>query len=342
MKCPECPNKQKPTAGKTCRKCGYVFALDPREAPKLSDRQMKKAIDNLSGAGNYYFTFNQLYAVLYRIASKSPLKQRLASAIVMGVVSLIVCIMVAGFSTLLAIVLGVGATIGIIWFAKRPVVPEHEALVKAIKMYSHLHPIEHLVDGTKFRRETSKDVLKKELFDYAPERILIVQSNDLVDMLVLNRFHFENKTVVVGASKYPEHVFTACQKFLQKKPDIPVEILHDASMEGYRLKDKLLADESWNLKDKDIKDLGLSVQDVGNIQKPIWLPGQHVSHFGAESSKDPVEGKIEQGMKMPVDFVGPGVLLGALSVAAVAGMALMSTELLAEQAKKKDYGGGYG
>jgi hypothetical protein len=342
MKCPECSNKQKATAGKTCKKCGYVFALDPREAPKLSDRQMKKAIENLSGTGNYYFTFNQLYAALYRMASKSSAKNRVVLIVAVGAAAAIAFFIATEINLILAIAFVVGVALCILWFLKRPVVPNHEALVKAITTYRHFHPMENLVDGTRFKRETSKENLKKELFDYAPERILIVQSNDLVDMLVLNRFHFENKTVVVSASKYPEHVFQACQKFLQKRPDIPVEIMHDASMEGYQLKNKLVADDSWNLKDKDIKDLGLSVQDVGNIQKPIWLPSQHVSHFASGHSKDPVESKIEQGMKMPVDFVGPGVFLGALSIAAIAGLALMSTELLAEQAKKKDLGGGYG
>jgi hypothetical protein len=339
MKCPKCETKQKGTAGATCSGCGYVFALNPSEAPYLSDRRMKKAIENLSGTGNYYFTFNQLYAALYRMASKgSSTKHVIVPLLVAVFIGLFVATKV---NAVVGIVIVAVAALAIIGFVLRRAAPDHSALVKAINTYRQFHPIENLVDGTRFKREVSKEELKRELFDYAPERILIVEHDDLVDMLVLNRFHFENKTVVVSASKYPEHVFNACQKFLQKKPDIPVEILHDASMEGYRLKEKLLADASWNLKDKEIKDLGLSIQDAGNVQKPVWIPGQRVSQFHSESPKDPVEGKIQQGMKMPVDFVAPGVFLGALSIAALAGLALMSTELLAE-AKKRDYSGGYG
>lgn len=339
MRCPECSNKQKATAGKTCRKCGYVFALDPKEPPHLTDRQMKKVIENLTGSGGYFFTFNQLYAALYRMVSKKRSKKRIPVAVVLVVLTIIAFFAAREASLWAAVALVVAAAAGIGWFLRRRVVPAHEPLVQAINRYRQFHPVTNLVDGTKFKREASKETLKQELFNYAPERILVCQHDDMVDMLVLNRFHFENKTAVIGASKYPIHVFAACQKFLEKRPDLPVEILHDASLEGCKLKDRILEDASWNLRDKNVKDLGLSLEDAANIKSPIWIPSQRMS---GSHSKDPVEGQIQRGMKMPVDFAAPGVFLGALAFAAAAGFALMSTELLAEQAKKKDTGGGYG
>jgi len=340
MKCPECSTKQKST-GKTCSKCGYSFALHPQDPPRLSDLHMKKAIENLSANGQYYFTFNQLYAAVYRIALKKQVNKK--GIVAVAVVALFGCIVLAvNGGKWPAMILAAVAGMGIILYLKRRRVPDHDAILKAITTYRGLHPIEKLVDGNRFKRTASGSPMDRELFDYAPERILIVQSNDLVDMLVLNRFHLDNKALVVSASKYPETAFSACQEFLKKRPDIPVEILHDASMEGCKLMDKLLADVSWNLKDKAVKDLGLSVQDAANIKKPIWIPTRPLGRSGAGRSKDPVEDKLQSGMKMPVDFVGPGVLLGGLSIAALAGLALMSTELLAEQARRKDLGGGYG
>ena len=212
----------------------------------------------------------------------------------------------------------------------------YENLSQAIKKYLRANPAPNLVDGTRFAGELPRDKIKEELFNYAPERILIAPTNDMVDMLVLNRFHFENKTCVVSAAKYPKHVFDACQRFLAKVPDLPVEMIHDVSRPGLSLKDQLLAYPSWNLKDKNVKDLGLFPDDVKKIKEPIWIPtGTPARTLGPKSSAaDPVQAQIDQGMAMPLDFAGPKVMMGALAVAVVAGLLLMSEELLAEQVSR--------
>ena len=53
---------------------------------------------------------------------------------------------------------------------------------------------------------------------YAPERILVVERDDLVDMLIRNRFHLTAKAVVVSRTGYPERVFAACGIFCATIP----------------------------------------------------------------------------------------------------------------------------
>ncbi len=212
----------------------------------------------------------------------------------------------------------------------------YKDLSQAIMKYLKANPAPNLVDGTKFAGELPRVQIKEELFNYAPERILIAPTNDMVDMLVLNGFHFENKTCVVSAAKYPKHAFDACQRFLAKVPDLPVEVIHDVSGPGLSLKDQLLADPSWSLKDKSVKDPGLFPDAVRKIKGPIWIPkGTPAGTLRPKSATaDPVQAPIDQGMAMPLDFAGPKVMTGALAVAVVAGLLLMSEELLAEQVRR--------
>ncbi|MBM3300671.1 MAG: hypothetical protein FJY85_12025 [Deltaproteobacteria bacterium] len=241
------------------------------------------------------------------------------------------------------------AVIGLFLMYRSRIQIPHDDLIRVINTYQATNPIPNMVDGQRFKRHAPKAQIKHELFDYAPERILIVPSDDMVDMLVLNRFHMDNKTAVVSASKYPLHVFEACQRMLEKHPDIPVEIIHDVSSDGLHLKSRLLADKSWNLEGRNVKDLGLFPQDVNRIKTPIWIPsGRPSSVLAARAAPPAVPGeperklgvageaekKIGEGMRMPLDFVGPGVMMSALAVAVIGGTLLMSEELLAEEFRK--------
>ncbi len=344
MKCPKCNAKQKPSSDASCP-CGYRFALNPKESPYLSDRAVQHVIDKLSGSGQYYFTYNQLYSALHKAGADKKKKNKRIVAIMIVVFSGLFAL---GASKVVGIWLSIiMASVGIAgliaWLLKRPEA-KYDELTQVIQTYRSLHPIANMVDGTRFKVERTKEELKKELFDYAPERILIVQNDQMVDMLVMNRFHFENKTVIVSANKYPDHVFNACQKFLAKKPDIHVELLHDASLEGVKLKNKLLADKTWNLEGKNIVDLGLSIQDVANVKDPVWLPGRRTVAPVTGRSTGAAEDKINQGMRFPADFAPPSLMMGILTVAVIGGLAFMSEELLAAQAAKtgQDYSGGFG
>jgi hypothetical protein len=344
MKCPKCEAKQKSSSGATCA-CGYRFALNPKDSPYLSDRAMAHVIDKLSGNGQYYFTFNQLYSALHKAGYEKKKAKKKVGVLLIVLFSVVLAIVAAKpigiwLSVVIALA-GIGGLIALLLW--RPEA-KYDELARVINHYRSLHPIANMVDGTRFKVERTKEELKKELFDYAPERILIVQNDQMVDMLVMNRFHFENKTIIVSANKYPEHVFNACQKFLAKKPDIQVELLHDASLEGVKLKSRLLADKSWNLEGKNVVDLGLSTQDVANVKDPIWLPGRKTAAPLTGSPSGAAEDKINQGMRFPADFAPPSLMMGILTAAAIGGLAFMSAELLAAQAAKtgQDYSGGFG
>jgi hypothetical protein len=305
--------------------------LNPKEAPYISDRGMKGIVDKLSSADRHYFTFNQLYASLYRAAAKKKRKSSLAAAVILSIFLVLVSFFVAKFTVFLIVACVVGIGLGLfVILRNRPIRLPHEALVKSIKTYSQRHPIETMVTGERFSGNVPKEKIQQELFSYAPQRILIVPSNELVDMLVLNRFHIDNKAAIISSSKYPEHVFKACQKMLENHPEIPVEVVHDASQAGQRLVEILKADPSWNLRDKEVRDLGLFPKDVEAMKSPVWIPGS-TSGKSALSGGKPEE-NINAGMRVPLDSVGPNIMMAALATAVVTGALLLGEELLAKGA----------
>jgi hypothetical protein len=348
MKCPKCQINQKHKEGMSCKKCGYVFGLDPKKAPYVSDAAMHNLVDNLSGTGQYFFTFNQLYVEVHKLVLKCKKKgvKKVGSLLGAGLLAVIVFSILEGMLGMMWTVLILGFIVALaIWYVFRPVRVTHEEVMNLIDTYRRANPLDNLVDGKWFQREVSKEALKEELFQYVPERILIVENDELVDMLVRNRFHFDHKTAVVSANKYPNHVFTACQRFLEKKPDIPVHIIHELSREGRSLKDRLVSDRSWNLEGKQVKDLGIFADDVKDFKEPVWIPsGRPSDVLPKKSGASPVEQQIDNGMRMPVDLAPPRVLLGSLGVAVAGGLLLMSTALFAAQARQaaSDAGGGFG
>lgn len=341
MKCPQCSSPQKAKDKMICSQCGYLFALNPKEKLKISDFGFKRAVEALSGPEGNYFTYNQLYAQIYRLAEKTARKSRRSVVIaicVLGAILTLVLGTVLGDLTPLGswayLLVGIVALIVVVRYARRrPRIADRD-VKDTIRAYQAVHPLERLADGEQFKR-MDEGAFDREFLNYAPERILIVERNDMADMLLLNRFHIENKALVVSAHRYPPQAFRACREFLSRYPDLPVAVMHDASTEGLHLKERLLADKHWNLQGKEIQDLGLFANNVDTLKNPIWLPpgrpGAGVTESAAGKSS---EENIQRGLRMPLDIAPPRAMMGVAGLAMIAGMALLSDELLAEQRRR--------
>jgi|GEM_PF-522037 len=385
MKCPECNHNQKYAYGMICGSCGYQFALDPKKMPKLTDVAFGKMLDRVSGDGEYYFTYNQLVAQIYRKFTRAgqTLEMCIIATLVFAGIAVffnvsnifpevmtrnataIAIIFLA--SSWLSFLMGhkwigkifftiicIGAAVffnlhtGVIIFLTIFLLfdfisffgltnPRMSAICKKIDTYHAVHPIEKMVDGKAFEYLDS-DAFDKEIFQYAPDRILIVERNSIADMLLLNRFHLENKTLVVSEGKYPFRAFRACQRYLSHYPNMEIVLMHDASKKGLRMKDRLLSEPSWHLGGRHIRDLGLFPDDVARLKNPMWLPK---SDGKIVSGGKPAE-RIRNGCIMPSDVPISKALMNAMGGAAALGLPLLSEELIAQQRDSLSYGGGYG
>ena len=328
----------------TCGSCGYRFALNPKQSPKLTDVAFRRLIDRVSGEGEYYFTYNQLLAQVYRRVTKlgtmTVISYLALSILIAGV------LLVTPFLSMdipfspsfpkgcLITLIIIGGWIVVVKFMRTVSI---DTVRNKIGNYNSIHPIEKMVDGKAFENLKSAE-FDEEMFQYAPDRILIVERNDMADMLLLNRFHLENKTLVVSAEKYPLRAFRACQEYLSKYPDMEVALMHDASEKGLGMKDRLLRDPEWNLDGRNIRDLGLLPDDLARLKSPMWIPESR----GNILSKGDPEENMAKGYTMPFDVAPAKSMMGTMGLAAALGVALLSEELLAEQKDKDNGGSGFG
>lgn len=350
MKCPKCSFDQKYKDGMVCRSCSYRFALNPKEMPKITDYGFNKIIERLSGGGEYVFTKNQLLALLYRMSKKKNSFGMAAGCITGVFFGFFVFIglgAILQLNPLGAGIIAAGVFAGIMFFAyrsKNRFSVDYTTLHKTIEDYNSLHPISKMVDGKTFENRPENG-LEAELSDFAPEKILIVERNEVADMLILNRYHLENKTLVVSAQKYPKTAYNAAMEFLRLHPDIPVYVLHDASEKGAKLKNKLVKDASWNLSGKQVTDMGIHIEDVNKLDLPMWVPPL----AGGKKSKMKITSKgksdelAQEGFRMPFDAAPPIALMGGIGMAMVLGSAMLSDAYMDEQKLQDDKGsGGFG
>ncbi len=342
MKCPQCNASQKHKDGMACNACGYRFALDPKKSPNFSDMAMKKAVDRISGFGQYAFTYTQLFAQVHRMLLKKKGGERVGCAVLFWIAMLVIGIVIAAnipywpVFIALFIAFGVWMTVRII---RRPAKVPEDQVASVIAQYIGAHPLEGMATGKRLLHNGDAG-WDDALFEHAPQGILIVERDDMAEMLILNRFHLDNKTLVVSANKYPARAFNACRQILEKWPDVPVSVIHDASRKGHRLRNDLLNDPAWGLKGRKIQDLGLHPHDVDRLKRPVWVPEKDAGKKAIIQSGEPVE-NIQAGYRMPLDIAGPKALMGTTSLAMVTGMALLSEALLEEQ-RRNAMAGGFG
>ena len=325
MRCPECNHSQKYRDGTRCKQCCYSFVFRKKQ-DQISDFTLRQIIQRLSDNGQYAFTATQLALEICRLWRKKnlgPLGCSIIALIVSAIVGLIAftawdwgggAVLVPGVILPLAVWLG--------WRGKNS--PSIDKARQIVKQYHQVHPISGLADGAAFRRQPPTADFQDP--HYAPERILVVERDELVDLLVRNRFHLTAKAAVVSRTGYPERVFTACQEFVRNHPNTSVQVVHDASLQGFALTAQLATDPQWRFASQRLVDLGISHSALGNASSLPWLPSNEARRLGAFGGH-PAK-RLRAGYRVPLDYVGPKPMLNLLGAAVVAGTLLLAPEIL--------------
>jgi hypothetical protein len=338
MRCPECHHTQKHKDGVRCQQCHYQFVFR-RQQDQISDFALRQIIQRLSDNGQYAFTATQLALDISRFWRKKylgPLGCSVIALIISAVAGLIAFTEWGWIGA--ALVPGVILPLAV-WLGRygKTKLSIHKAR-QIVKQYHQIHPIQALADGAAFRQPTPTVDFQDP--HYAPERILVVERDDLVDLLVRNRFHLTAKAAVVSRTGYPERVFAACQEFLRNHPNTPVQVIHDASLPGFALTAQLATDPDWPLAKSCLVDLGISRTALNDDSRLPWLPtnpSQRDGVFGGNPAK-----RLQAGYRVPLDHVGPKPMINVLGAAVAAGTLLLAPELLngssIEMGVEIDYG----
>jgi len=262
MKCPNCRKNHKKKDGMQCA-CGYQFALDPKASAGLTDGKFLAIVKKASGDGAYCFTNNQLYTAYCQR------KVRHAWAcLVVAIVLLVIAVAVVVFAYHSAFGFGVLlgflalAAFGCFAAARWGGPPSQEELKKAIKAYVSTHKLKGRVHKTAL--DTPPPTYsEQDIYDYGVERLLVVQRDILVDLFVRNKFHAEQRTLILSANGYPAYLLPVAQKLLAESPDLPVFLLHDSTRAGMAMAGGDLPPIAGH----PVIDLGITPQDVKRITR---------------------------------------------------------------------------
>jgi hypothetical protein len=266
MKCPECGYNQRAKLGLTCGECSYEFVFNPKESATkgLTDGKFAACIRSANQNGTAYFTRNQLYSVCCRKLRDSPLKEFgfgiAAFAIAVGLATAEVWDISVFFA-----VMGSVWIISGVYLAYRKITPANFDMLLG-KWRSAGKPVEKLIEESELH-QPPPEWSEPDIYDYGVERLLIVERDILVDLLVKNGQHAEQRMLVISETGYPEYLLPVARRLLEEQAEVPIFLLHDASAHGTGMKDRVIDRGILPLDGKNITDLGMYPEDFQKLKR---------------------------------------------------------------------------
>lgn len=265
MKCPQCEFNQPAKQGMKCGKCGYLFTFNPKEPSSagITDGKFHQAIRKAGQNGTAVFTKNQLYAAYAKIATGTGKAKIIFGCVLTGLG--IAAVFVVGNVAAILIFLGAISLLSGIFGNSKPV--SHQNFLQDIARWkSSGKPIENLIEtpslGTRPKTWTEEDI-----YQYGVERILIVQHDLLVDLMVKNNQHTEQRMLVIAESGYPDYLMPQVGRLLDERDDLPVFLLHDATDSGMKMKQRIMRLNWLPLRDHLLVDLGFFSEDFAKLKR---------------------------------------------------------------------------
>ncbi|MCI5136142.1 MAG: hypothetical protein D3920_13980 [Candidatus Electrothrix sp. AW2] len=291
MLCPKCKNNHKKSDGTYCR-CGYRFVFRPDVDSGMTDNKFTLILRKASADGRYYFTLSQLYCFYRTMKGKINLSSIMAKYILIGF--LVVLIFPVSWQVVFFLI-ALTAFIHIIILYYREPLTEEEFRTLVNKWLSAKGTSHKMLVKPSLHEPPSafpeRDVYN---YNYGVEGILIVQRQIIVDLLVRNGFHTDQRVLIFSVDGYPSYIEEQSKKLLQASPELPIYLLHDATEEGMAMRKKIKIPTSHK-----VVDLGMSPDQLQNFPtlKPLRLQ--------------------EQGYNAPLDVL-PYAALSAMGTAAIA------------------------
>ena len=264
MKCPTCEFNQKFSDGMKCRKCGYLFSLNPKET-RMTDGRMLAAIRRASQNGQVVFTFNQLYAA-FASRQTSFRTLFLFAAAIFGIMGTLILLTGAPIGWVMFIPAAL-ALMG--WFISPTslLVLSRERFRDSLDIWvGKNNPVPGLIDKPTLH-EPPPNWDEPDMFDYGVEQVLIVQHDLLVDVFVLSQQHAELKALVMAESGYPEYLRDKCNQLLRERPDLPLFLYHDADETGQAMATRIKSSPWLKPGDNPVIDLGLQPSDSWKLKQ---------------------------------------------------------------------------
>jgi hypothetical protein len=262
----------------------------------LSDSEFLSWVKKASNNDTYFFTENQLFTAYCSKFNTSPGCSCLVSIICLGLAFLVLGIGLWPISLLLLVF----SCFKFIKFLTTLIggKPSRTTFTKALdKWLFSGYELPKLIRANKLG-SPPPDFEEGDIYDYGVERLLIVEHDILVDLLVFNNLHAQERMLVVSLNGYPDYLIARAAKLLEECPDLPVFLLHDSTEKGRGRADAC----NLPLGDHPVINLGISRNDV---EKLDFLNSLHPEKMNYE---------------LPVDSIPQAKLAALLTDAMVKGV----------------------
>lgn len=252
--------------------CGYRFALDPKVPPRVGDNFFQAVIRRTSGNQTQYFTLNQLYAAACILQARKAARSRRGCLIAfpIGVIATAAAYWYLPESARPVVyfwMLGLVVVTIAVWLSGRSLINRRNWDQAVNRWLGAGHEIPMLIEHPALL-DRSVESSAPDLFAYGIERILICERDEIVDLLVLNRFHSEQGTLVVSESGYPKHLFPLAKRTISEVPSTKVFLLHDASKNGRTMESRMIERGLLTNDHMHVFDLGI---DRNQALKNPWI-----------------------------------------------------------------------
>ena len=102
-----------------------------------------------------------------------------------------------------------------------------------------------------------------DVTDYSFDRLVVCNSTEIAQMLIVNNFHFENNCAILSSTGYPATVFDTVLQMLRRNPELRVYAFHDASPDGVKLVHELLTSPRW------FQEYSATIIDLGLLPRQV-------------------------------------------------------------------------
>jgi DNA-directed RNA polymerase subunit RPC12/RpoP len=268
MKCPKCRNNHKKKDGPACSSCGYRFIFpDPTKGYELSDNQFANILKKVSANSTSHFLTGQVQAAI--ATRRPPLPVYIMQTIFLtlfftvffgGIINEFM-----GSVVFVAIVPVIVIGISIKLYSGSRAWPEHKEVSYWLEEWEErFGPLQYWVSSPSLNTSTpSSESVEQDIDAYGVQRLLIVDNELLVDVLIKNHWHTDHQTLVVSASGYPSSVTELVNRYLSKNPNLIVYLFHSSHAENFR--EQIVSAGKILLKEHQVNDLGITPSMIKNL-----------------------------------------------------------------------------
>jgi hypothetical protein len=286
MKCIHCgtDSKLKDRADGRCPKCKHQFAFEPtKDAYRVTDGQLKSAVERVSGDQRVMFTERQLWYEFNRKWMKPGFwRQPYGWLPTLGLGPVALGAMGVLKLALIPAILGVtfgGVVLGALLShranrrvplpARPPRISFDEFRANYLARWRGVHgDIQPLLPPRDLLQAPEPREVPADVRSFSFDRAVVTEHWDTADMLVANRFHFEHNCAVLSRDGYPGPIAETVKEMLRRNPNLTVFALHDASPGGCLLPATLREPEWFPEPTVRVVDVGLRPGTVRALKLP--------------------------------------------------------------------------